>query len=114
MGFLPEDHGCCCEAHPHGCGNALIEKEGSGEGRLVHLRLIEKTHLVGHKVQDNGSDGCRVCFAACEYATGGNANFLDGSLLRITRVVLPDCESKSMRALYHHNSGYAYAETIEN
>ena len=53
-------------------------KEDSGVGRLVHLRLIEKTHLAGHEVQDDGSDGCPVCFAAHEYASGDMRIFLTG------------------------------------
>jgi hypothetical protein len=44
VGFLPDDHGRSCVAHPFGCGNALIEGPGNGVGRLVRLRLVERTH----------------------------------------------------------------------
>jgi hypothetical protein len=55
---------------------------------------------------------CLFCRAwTCHW---GNENFHDGSLLRITQAVLPDCENKSMRALYHRNRGNAYSETVEN
>ena len=114
VGFLPDDHGCHCEAHPYGCGNAFIEKEGSGVSSLVCLRLIKKMHLAGHEVQGDGSDGSHVCFAAREYANWENAHVLDGAVVRITRLVIPDCENKSLRELYHHNCGYANVETVEN
>ena len=45
VGFLPDDHGRSCKVHPYGCGNALIEGEGNGVGRLVCLLLVEKVHL---------------------------------------------------------------------
>ena len=83
-------------------------------GQLVRLHLIEKTHLVGREVKDNGTDGCQVCFSMQEYATADNAHVLDGSLLRITQVFLPDSENRSMRALYHRNCSCAYAETFKN
>jgi hypothetical protein len=71
-------------------------------GQLVPLDLIEKTHLVGCEVKDDSTDGCQVCFAKQECTTGVNSHVLDGSLLRITQVFLPDSENRSMRALYHH------------
>jgi len=63
VGFLPDDHGRSCDAHPFGCGNALLEREGNGVGRLVCLRLVEQIHLVGYAVREDGTDDCRVCFA---------------------------------------------------
>ena len=112
VGFLPSDHGRSCEEHPYGCGNAFIEVEGDGVGRLIRLRFIENTHLAGYEMKDDGTDGCRVCFAAREYGTGNTAAKLDGAILRITDVVTPDCANSSMRALYHRNRGYAYAELV--
>ena len=112
VGFLHSDHGHSCKKHPYGCGNALIEEEGDGIGRLICLHLVEKTHLAGYEVKDDGTDGCHVCFAAHEYAISNTAAKLDGAVLRITDVVTPDCANSSMRALYHHNHGYAYAEVV--
>ena len=66
VGFLPNDHGRSCTKHPFGCGNALIEKQGTGVGSLICLRLAEETHLAGYEVRENGMDDCRVCFAARE------------------------------------------------
>jgi hypothetical protein len=64
VGFLPNDHGCSCGAHPFGCGNALLESEGKSVGRLLHLRLVEQIHLAGYAVQEDGIDDRHVCFAA--------------------------------------------------
>ena len=113
VGFLPDDHGCSCVAHPFGCGNALIEGPGNGVGRLVRLRLVERTHLAGYAVCDDGTDGCRVCFTAREYAIGSMASRLDGCLLRIMEVFLLDSGNSSVRALYHRKRCYAYAETVD-
>ena len=113
VGFLPQDNGHSYEAHPYGCGNALLEQQRNGVGRLVRLRLVEKTNLAGYAVGEDGTDGCRVCFAAREYASGENGHRLDGSLVRITAVFLPDSENSSMRALFHRNRGYAYAEIVD-
>ena len=60
VGFLPSDHGCSCKVHPYGCGNAFIEEEGDGVGRLTRLHLVEKTHLGGYEVKDDGTDGSRI------------------------------------------------------
>ena len=56
VGFLPDDHGCSCDVHPFGCGNALLESEGNCVGRLVCLRLVERIHLAGCAVQEDGTD----------------------------------------------------------
>jgi hypothetical protein len=112
VGFLRNGHGHSCGAHLFGCGNAFIESAGNGVGRLVRLRLVEKMNLAVHEVREDGSDGCCICFMAREYAIGQNAQRLDGLLLTVTEVFLPDSPNSSMRHLYHHNHGYAYAETV--
>jgi hypothetical protein len=112
VGFLLDCHGCSCDTHPYGCGNAFIESVGNGVGRFVHLRLVDKTNLAVHKIREDGTDGCRICFTAREYACGPHAHKLDGALLRIMKVFLPDSENRSMRALYHRNRGYTFAETV--
>ena len=77
------------------------------------MRLVERTHLAGYAVRDDGTDGCRVCFTAREYAIGGMASRLDGCLLRIMEVFLLDSGNSCVRALYHRNRGYAHAETVD-
>jgi hypothetical protein len=103
VGFLLDDHGCSCDVHPFGCGNALLESEGNGVGRLVRLCLVEQIHIAGYAVREDSTDDCRVWFAAQEYTNGDIALHLDGCLLRITEVFLPDSENCSMHALYHRN-----------
>ena len=75
---------------------------------------MEKTHLACYEVREDGSDGCRVCFRAHEYAIGENATRLDGSLLRITEVFLPDSTYRRMRVVYQRNGGEAYAEIVKS
>jgi hypothetical protein len=74
VGFLSDDHGRSCSEHPYECGNALIQAHDNGVGRLIHLHLVEKIHLAGHKVNDDGSNGCYVCFAAREFSSGETAH----------------------------------------
>ncbi len=112
VGFLPDCHGCSCDTNPYGCRNAFIESVGNGVSRFVHLHLVDKTNLAVHEVQEDGTDGCCICFIAREYSCGPHAHKLDGVLLRITEVFLPDSENRSMRALYHRNCGYKYAKTV--
>ena len=75
---------------------------------------LERTHLANYEVGEDGTDGCQVCFTAREFAIGGMAHRLDGCLLRIKEVFLPDSENSSVRVLYHCNRGYAYAEVVDD
>ena len=113
VGFLPQENRHNYEVHPNGCVNTLLEKQGNGMGRLVWLRLVERTNLTDYGVGEDGSDGFQVCFAEQEYVSGENGRRLDGSLVRITDVFLPDSGNQSMSALFHRNHGYAYAEIVE-
>ena len=81
-------------------------------GRLIRLRLVEKTHLAGYGVRDDGTDDCRLCVTPREYACGENVHQLDGTLLRITEVFQADSANKSMRLLFHRSRGYAYMESV--
>ena len=81
VGFIPNDRGHSCSAHPYGGMNVCFQAHSNGVGRLIRLHLLEKIHLAGHKVNDDGSDGCRVCFAAREYSSGETAHQLDDALL---------------------------------
>jgi hypothetical protein len=74
------------------------------------MKMVEGIHLAGYMVNDDGSDGCRVCFAAREYAVGVAGQRLDGASVWIKEMVLPDGKNVSKRALFHRNRGYAIAE----
>ena len=78
----------------------------------IRLRLVDGSHLAGYIVEADGSDGCRVCFAAREYAVGSSGVRLDGCIFQIKEVVLPDNENSSKRALFHRNRGYAVADFL--
>ena len=114
VGFLPTGSGRSCERHPFGCGNSWIyEGPYHGVGMQIRLRLVDGSDLAGYTVQVDGTDGCRVCFAAREYAVGSSGVRLDGCIFRIRETVLPDNENSSKRALFHHNRGYAVAELFK-
>jgi hypothetical protein len=76
----------------------------------IRLRLVNNMNLAGYIVLADGSDGCRVCFAAREYAVGARGQSLDGTVAVIREIVLPDDINSSKRALFHRNRGYAIAE----
>ena len=76
----------------------------------IRLRLVHNINLTGYIVLADRSDGCRVCFATQEYAVGARGLSLDGTVLVIREIVLPDDSNSSKRALFHRNHGYAIAE----
>ncbi len=93
VGFLPNDNGRSCGMHPFGCGNALVlERDDNthGVGMKLRMRLVDKTHLAAYQVLPDRSDGCRVCFAAREFAVGARGQSLDGCMVVIKEMVLPD------------------------
>ena len=62
-----------------------------------------------YTICNDGTDGCLGCFAAQEYVAGENGQRLDGPIVCITDMFTPESENSSVRRLYHHNHGYAYA-----
>ena len=65
-----------------------------------------------HVIKPDGTDGCRVAFAAKEYAAGENGLRFDGATVRIVEMFLPDNPNRTVRRLYHHNRGYAVGEIV--
>ena len=110
--FLPDGNGCHCALHPFGCGNVLvINRDDMGVGLRLHQRSIVRKELACYTMNDNGSDGCRVCFTAREYAAGDNDRRWDGAIEKITDVFSADYENSSMH-LFHHNRAYASAVVL--
>ena len=73
VGFLPDNNGRSCELHPFGCGNIVVLQRGDGGvGMLLRVRMIVDNELACFSLNPDGSDGCRVAFAAREYAAGEN------------------------------------------
>jgi hypothetical protein len=71
-----------------------------------------RNELAGYIMNDDGSEGCRVCFAAREYAVGENECRLDGAIVNIVEVYTADHPNSTMCRLFHHNHGYAYATVL--
>ena len=103
-GFLPDSNGRCCAQHPFGCGNALVlNRDDMGVGLRLHLCSFVRNELACCTMNADGSDGCRVCFTAREYAAGGNDCRLDDVIIGITDVSSADHNNHSMRYLFHRN-----------
>jgi hypothetical protein len=113
VGFLLEGNGHSCELHPFGCGNSMVvNRVDSGVGLCLWLRSFVRNELAGYIMNDDGTEGCRICFAAREYAAGENDRRLDGAIIKIVEVFTADHPNSMMRHLFHHNHGYAYATIL--
>ena len=66
---------------------------------LVRLRMLVRDELACFAVNPNGSDGCRVAFAAKEYAAGEIGRRFDGALVRLVQVYSPVHENRIARRL---------------
>ena len=111
--FLPDGNARSCGLHPFGCGNSLVlNREDLGMGLHLRLRSFVHHELACYTTNDDGSDGCCVCFTAREYAAGDNDLRLDGSIVKLTDVFTAEHENRSMRYLFHRNCGYAYAVVV--
>jgi len=87
----------------------VVNMVDSGVGLCLRLRSFVRNELAGYTIHDDGSEGCRVCFAAREYAAGDNDRRLDGAIVQIVEVFMADHPNSMMRRLFHHNHGYASA-----
>jgi len=113
VGFLPDANRRSCELHPFGCGNSMVvNRVDSCVGLCLRLHLFVKNELVGYIINDDGSEGCCICFAAREYAAGENDRRLDGAIIKIVEVFTADHPNSTMRRLLHHYRGYAYATVL--
>jgi hypothetical protein len=81
---------------------------------LVCLRMLVHDELACFAINPDGSDGCRVAFAAREYAEGENGRSYDGALVRLVAVYSLDDENSTARRLYHCNRGYAVGKIVEH
>jgi hypothetical protein len=110
VGFLPNGNGRSCELHPFGYGNSLVvNRVDSGVGLCLRLHSFVRSKLAGYTINDDGFEGCRVCFSAREYAAEDNDRRLDGAIVKIVEVFTADHPNSTMHRLFHHNCGYAYA-----
>jgi hypothetical protein len=113
VGFLPDGNGRSCDLHPYGCGNSLVlNRDDYGVGMVLWLLMFVINELACYTIRDEGSDGCRVCFTSREFAARENGHRLDGAIVHIAQMFTPESENRSMRRLYYHNRGYAYATIL--
>ena len=72
----------------------MLHHDDGGVGMLVHLRMLVQDELACFAVNPDGSDGCRVAFAAREYAAGENGRRFDGALVHLVAVYSPEHENR--------------------
>ena len=98
VGFIETSNGRRCACHPDGCGNSLVvERIDNGVGMELRLWMKAADKLACYVMKPDGTDGCRVSFAAKEYAAGENGLWLDGAIVRIVDVFLPDNPNRTVR-----------------
>ena len=90
----------------------VVNRVDSGVSLCLRLRSFVRNELAGYIMNDDGSEGCRVCFAVREYAMGENDCRLDGAIIKIVEVFTSDHPNSTMCHLFHHNRGYAYATVL--
>ena len=82
-------------------------------GMQQRLRITSPHEVACYTINEDGTDGFHVCFVAKEVSAAGNATRLDGLIVCIGTVFMSDHENCSMRHLFHHNRGNAYARIVE-
>ena len=90
----------------------MLNRDDMGVGLRLRLRSFVRNELACCTMNADGSDGCRVCFTAREYAAGGNDCRLDGAIIEIADVSSADHNNRSMRYLFHRNLGFTSAVVI--
>ena len=91
----------------------MVKRDDRGVGMLLRSHQTVPNEVACYTILPDGSDGCRVAFAAREYASGEIGVRLDGAAVRVMIVYHPDHENRMARRLYHHNRGYAIGEIVE-
>ena len=87
VGLIESNNGRQCNVHPDGCGNSLVlERADNGVGMELRLRMKVPNELACYTIRRDGTDGCRVSFAAKEYAEGEKGAKLDGVIVWIVDV----------------------------
>ena len=79
----------------------------------LRIWMTEKQELECYNILGNGTDGCRVCFLPREYSEGPAAHQYDDCVVKIVNVFGEDDTNSSIRAFYHKNRGYAFADVVE-
>ena len=90
----------------------MLNRPDGGVGMVLRLRMMVPHEVSCYTINNDGSDGCRVCFVAREYAARENGHCLDGCTVCILEVFKCDDANCSMRRLFRHNRGYANARVV--
>jgi hypothetical protein len=113
VGFVNSNNGCRCDLHPDGCGNYLVlERDDHGVGMELRLRMKVVDEMACYTFKPDGTDGCHNSFLVKKYVTGDRGVRLNGAIVQIVEVFLPNNPNRTARCLYHHNRGYAVGEIV--
>jgi hypothetical protein len=85
-----------------------------GAGICLLSCLFVQNESACYTINKDGSDGCHVGFTAREYTTGNNDCQLDGAIVQIMEIFVPDHENRSVHRLFHHNCDYAYVIVLSS
>ena len=66
----------------------------------LHLRITALHQIACYSINEDGTDGCRVCFDEREVSVVGTAARLDGVIVCIGTVFTSDHKNCSMRRLF--------------
>lgn len=91
----------------------MLEKHDHSVRKMIWMQLVDQSHLASYQVHIDGWDGCRICFAACEYAVEVSGMCLDGCTMQIKEIMLLDDTNSSKRARFHHSNSYKIAELYD-
>ena len=81
----------------------MVIERVNNVGMELRLRMKIVDKLACYVMKSDGTDGCRVAFATKEYTAGENGSGLDGAIVWIVDVFLPNNPNRTVRHLYHHN-----------
>ena len=82
-----------------------------GVGLHLRLHFFVKHELACYTINNDGSDGCCVCFMARGYAAGDNDLHLDGVIVQIVEFFSADHENHSMHDM---SQGLLYEFQTQN
>ena len=90
----------------------MLERDDHGVGMELRSRMKVVDEMACYTIKPDGTDGCHVSFLVKEYATCDRGVRLNGAIVQIVKVFLPDNPNRMARRLYHHNRDYAVGEIV--
>jgi hypothetical protein len=77
--------------HPGECGNIVVLEKA---GMHLQLCMMVKDGLTCYAMKPDDSDQCHVAFSTREYVAGERGMCLDGSMIKLVEVILPDNKNR--------------------